>query len=272
MQHRKITFIGAGNMAQAIIHGMVNNGYPANLITACAPSEKNRCQLSQQLKINQTADNIIAVQQADVIVLAVKPQIMAEVCHHFQHLDLSGKLFISIAAGISIARLHQLLGDTLSIVRVMPNTPSVIGFGMSGLFASSQVSIEDRDYCQYLMQSVGKICWVKDEDDINLIIAAAGSAPAYFFLFMEAMQQHTEKLGLDPQTSRNLIEQTALGAAQLVIHKQSLPISTLREQVTSKGGTTAEAIAVFQQHHISDIIAQAMDAAIARAVEMEKNF
>ncbi len=272
MQYRKITFVGAGNMAQAIIYGMVNTGYPAHLITVSAPSEKNRCQMEKQLKINQTANNIAAVQQAEVIVLAVKPQIMAEVCQQLQQVDLTGKLIISIAAGISITRFYQLLGNNLPIIRVMPNTPSLIGFGMSGLYAAPQVTNEEKEYCQQLMQSVGKICWLENEDEINLIIAVAGSAPAYFFLFMEAMQQHAEKLGLDPHTSRSLIEQTALGAAQLIINKPSLPISTLREQVTSKGGTTAEAIAIFQQHHLSETVAQAMDAAIARAIEMEKQF
>lgn len=272
MEYRKIAFIGAGNMAHAIIAGLIRDGYPADLITACAPSEQRRQALSDKFHIHNSSDNIKSAQDAQVIVLGVKPQMMADVCQPLQQVDLSGKLVLLIAAGIQVSRFYQLLADNLNIVRIMPNTPSLIGKGMSGLYAPSQVSSEDRRYTEALMQSVGKTCWVDEESGINQVIAVSGSAPAYFFLFMEAMQQEAQKLGFDPQTARLLVQQTALGAAEMVVNNADISISTLREQVTSKGGTTAEAIGVFQQNGLADIVSSAMKAAITRAEEMEKQF
>ena len=190
MQHRKITFIGAGNMARAIIAGLVAGGYPAKSISVCAPSAKNRDALAADYGIVSSGDNVACAREADVVVLAVKPQMMADVCQPLrEQVDFSGKLVLSIAAGIQVSRFYQLLGDKLNIVRIMPNTPSLVGKGMSGLYAPAQVSRQDRDYTGDLMASVGKVCWVDDENGINGVIAAAGSAPAYFFLFMEAMQK-----------------------------------------------------------------------------------
>ncbi|GKX57165.1 pyrroline-5-carboxylate reductase [Leminorella grimontii] len=270
MQHRHIAFIGAGNMAKAIITGLVKNGYPAHLITAASPSMKQDGPLHADFGINCSNDNLASARQAEVIVLAVKPQMMADVCEPLKQLDLSNKLILSIAAGVSVERFRQLLGD-VNIVRIMPNTPSLIGLGMSGLFAPARVSSEDREYTEGLMKAVGEVCWVDDEEGINGVIAAAGSAPAYFFLFMEAMQQESERLGFSPQTARLLVQQAALGAAHMVAENPRLDIATLRQQVTSKGGTTAEALRVFNESGLSDTVARAMQAAIARAVEMEKS-
>ncbi len=155
---------------------------------------------------------------------------------------------------------------------VMPNTPSLVGKGMSGLYAPEQVSQQDRDYTGDLMASVGKVCWVDDENGINGVIAAAGSAPAYFFLFMEAMQKEAERMGFDSQTARDLVQQAASGAAALVEANPDTPLGTLREQVTSKGGTTAEALRVFNERQLPETVAQAMQAAVSRAQEMEKLF
>lgn len=207
------------------------------------------------------------------MVLAVKPQMMADVCQPLrEQVDFSGKLVLSIAAGIQVNRFYQLLGDKLDIVRIMPNTPSLVGKGMSGLYAPAQVSQQDRDYTGDLMASVGKVCWVDDENGINGVIAAAGSAPAYFFLFMEAMQQEAERMGFDSQTARDLVQQAASGAAALVEANPDTPLGTLREQVTSKGGTTAEALRVFNERQLPETVAQAMQAAVSRAQEMEKLF
>lgn len=234
MQHRHITFIGAGNMAKAIIAGLVNGGYPAEMITATSPSMTQDSPLHTELGVNCSSNNLESARQADVIVLAVKPQMMADVCQPLTQLDLSGKLILSIAAGVSVERFYQLLGK-IDIVRIMPNTPSLIGLGMSGLFAPANVSQADRDYTEALMTAVGKVCWVNDETGINGVIAAAGSAPAYFFLFMEAMQQETERLGFSSQDARLLVQQAALGAAHMVEENSQLDIATLRQQVTSKG-------------------------------------
>lgn len=271
MQHRKIAFIGAGNMAKAIIAGLVNGGYPAGLITASSPSLTKESELHKLYGINCTNDNIESAHQADVVVLAVKPQMMAEVCTPLhQQLDLSGKLILSIAAGINVERFYQILGP-VDIIRIMPNTPSLIGFGMSGLYSPPDVSAGDRTFAEALMKSVGKVCWVDNESGINGVIAAAGSAPAYFFLFMEAMQQEAERLGFSTQAARELVQQAALGAAHLVEANPQIEIVTLRQQVTSKGGTTAEALRVFNDNKLSDIVASAMQAAITRATEMEKS-
>ncbi|MBG0752625.1 Pyrroline-5-carboxylate reductase [Pectobacterium carotovorum subsp. carotovorum PCCS1] len=273
MQQRKIAFIGAGNMAQAIIAGLVNGGYPAQHISVCAPSGKNRDALAAQYGVISSADNVRCAQEADVIVLAVKPQMMATVCEPLhEQVNFSGKLVLSIAAGISIARFQALLGEPLNIVRIMPNTPSLVGKGMSGMYAPASVSQADKDFTAQLMQSVGKICWVDNESGINGVIAAAGSAPAYFFLFMEAMQQEAIRQGFSQETARLLVQQAASGAAALVEANPDTALSTLRENVTSKGGTTAEALRVFNEQQLTQTVAEAMQAAIARAQEMETLF
>ncbi|NDL01416.1 pyrroline-5-carboxylate reductase [Photorhabdus bodei] len=273
MEKRKITFIGAGNMAHAIIAGLVKGGYPAELINVCAPSHTRRDALATEYSVNSGSDNIRYAQEADVVILAVKPQVMADVCLPLkENVDFSNKLVLSIASGISVARFDALLQDKLNIVRIMPNTPALIGQGVSGLFASEQVSQSDRDFTQALMNSVGKTYWVKDENGINDVIAVAGSAPAYFFLFMESMQQEAERLGFDSQTAREIVLQTAIGSAALAASNVDLPFATLREQVTSKGGTTAEALRIFYEGKLPDTVSNAMQAAIRRAQEMEKQF
>lgn len=272
MEHKKITFIGAGNMARSIISGMIANGYPAELITATAPSQSTRDALAEKYAVNTDSDNAKAAQDADVIVMAVKPQLMADVAKGLQAIDYSDKLVISIAAGINAARFDEMFATKLNLVRVMPNTPSLIGKGMSGLFAPEHVSPQQRQFAGDLMSLVGEICWVEQESGINNVIAAAGSAPAYFFLFLEAMQKEAVAQGFDHQTARKLVQQAALGAAEMVVANPDTELSTLREQVTSKGGTTAEALKTFNENQLSDIVAKAMRAAVARAEEMEKLF
>ena len=272
MEHKKITFIGAGNMARSIIAGLVASGYPANLITATDPNQEQRDFLSNQYGINTKADNAQAAELADVVVLAVKPQLMAIVGEGMQRVDFTHKLVISIAAGISAERLNQMFAARLNIVRVMPNTPALVSQGMSGLYAPLTVSTQDKQFASDLMAAVGKTCWVEQESGINNVIAAAGSAPAYFFLFMEAMQNEAMAQGFDSETARLLVQQSALGAAEMVIANPHIELSTLREQVTSKGGTTAEAIRTFNEHQLSDIVAKAMQAAVIRAQEMETLF
>ena len=272
MEQRKITFVGAGNMAKAIIAGLVSSGYPAKNILATSPTETRRLPLEQDYGIRTTSDNIAAVTEADVVVLAVKPQLMADVCKPLQAIDFTNKLVISIAAGVTAARLDELLDTKLNLVRVMPNTPSLINRGMSGLFAVPSVTDADKTFTQDLMSAVGKACWVDEEQGINNITAAAGSAPAYFFLFMEAIQQEAIKLGFDTQTAREIVQQVALGAAEMVQANPELELATLREQVTSKGGTTAQALATFNQNDLTGIVAKAMQAAIKRAEEMETLF
>ncbi len=272
MDHKKITFIGAGNMARSIIAGLLASGYPAELITATDPNQDQRDFLSDQYGINTNADNKAAADGADVIVLAVKPQLMSLVAEGMQTIDYQNKLVISIAAGISAERLNQMFAAKLNLVRVMPNTPALVSKGMSGLYAPDSIGSTDKQFAADLMSAVGKVCWVEQESGINNVIAAAGSAPAYFFLFMEAMQAEAIQQGFDAKTARLLVQQSALGAAEMVIANPETELSTLREQVTSKGGTTAEAIRTFNEHQLADIVAKAMQAAVIRAEEMEKLF
>lgn len=272
MEQRKIAFIGSGNMAEAIISGLVASGYPTQNIIAADPGQERLESLQSQYGLNISTDNIAAASQADVVVLSVKPQLMATVCEPMQAVDWSGKLVISIAAGVSCQRIESLLNTSVSLIRVMPNTPALVNRGMSGLFANPQTAEADKVFAEEFLRSVGEVCWVAEESGINAVTAASGSGPAYFFLFMEAMQNEAIAQGFDKETARLVVQQTALGAAEMVMNNPDLDISTLRERVTSKGGTTAEAIRTFQEHDLAAIVANAMQAAVARAEEMEKLF
>lgn len=273
MQNKTIAFIGAGNMTGAIVSGLIANGYSNTCIVASNPSMPKLDVLAEKFNIQVTQSNEEASKQADVIVLAVKPQLMQQMCALLtDSVNLDGKLIISIAAGINAQRLSQMLNQNNNIVRVMPNTPSSLGKGMAGLFAQKEVSTEDCQFAEYIMSMVGKTTWVSKEDDIDLVIATAGSSPAYFFLFLEAMQNEAIKQGLDKQKARLLVQQAMLGTAEMVCHNPTLELSELRAQVTSKGGTTAKAIESFQKDNLEQMVSRAMQAAIARAKEMSKQF
>lgn len=271
MEHRKLAFIGAGNMSRSLISGLIRSGYPANNIIAANPSRPKLDALVADFGIAATQNNLEAATRAEVIVLAVKPQMMASMLEELLNAgaELDGKLLISIAAGISLNRLEAMTGGHKRIIRTMPNTPSLLGLGMTGLYAHAYIAQADRDYCQSMMEAAGKALWVTEEDGINQVIAAAGSAPAYFFLFMEAMAKQAEQSGFSAEEARLLVQQTALGAANMVAANPQLSISQLREQVTSKGGTTAEAIRSFNDNGLERLVADAMTAAVNRARELE---
>jgi pyrroline-5-carboxylate reductase len=265
-----IAFIGAGNMARAIIIGMVNSGVAAQNIMVANPSPEKRLALAEKFGVQQTDDNIVAAKFADVIVLCVKPHFIAEVCQQINtNININGKTFISVAAGTTVAQIQQALGGNRPVVRVMPNTPAQLGLGMSGLFASPEVSTDEKAISEKLMTAVGKIIWLNTEAQIDDIIAVAGSAPAYFFLFMEAMEKHAQQLGFSASESRMLVQQTAVGAAQMVAQNEE-SIAQLRENVTSKGGATQAAIKQFNSEGLEGLVVNAMDAAIMRAQEMAK--
>ncbi|GLS89650.1 pyrroline-5-carboxylate reductase [Psychromonas marina] len=274
MLHKKITFIGAGNMASSIISGLIKDGYPSDFICASEPSAETTNKLVQQLGINGSQDNNASATWAEVIVLAVKPQIMAVVCQALVDagVDFSNKLVISIAAGISVNRLQTILGENTAVIRAMPNTPALLQKGMTGLFASAQVNTENKTFAEQLMQAVGEMIWVDKESMIDAVIAASGSAPAYFFLFMEAMHAKATQMGFTDEQAKQLVLQTALGSAQMVEQNPDISLTTLRENVTSKGGSTAEAIKTFNEHGLSETVAKAMQAAADRGAEMESLF
>lgn len=271
MQHKLIAFIGGGNMAQAIVFGLLKQAYPADKIIVCDPNEEKRALFAQKA-VRTSTDNVAAVVQAEVVVLAVKPQVLADVCAPLSAVDFSDKLLISIAAGISVARLIALLPTAHAVVRVMPNTPALVGEGMAGLFAAKNTSENDRTLAQDLLSAVGKTLWVASEEQMHAVTAASGSSPAYFFQFLEAMQQGLIDMGLSANNARELVQQAMLGSAKMVLENPQVDLSTLRQNVTSKGGTTAAALNVLDQHQFNDIVQQAMQACVARSKEMETLF
>ena len=268
--NKNICFIGAGNMSTAIIAGLVKKGFPSDKIMASNPSTPKLDTLAADFRIKVTQDNQEAVDFANIIIMAVKPQMMQQVCSDL--VFSQDKVLVSIAAGIKVDRLSSFSRHTSPIIRVMPNTPSAIGLGMSGIYASDDVNEADTQMLVQIMSSVGKAIIVKNEEDIDTVIAAAGSSPAYFFLIAEAMQKEVINMGMSPEQARILIEQAMLGSATLMQQSPSLEFCTLRANVTSKGGTTAKAVESLQQSNINEIMAKAMRSAVKRAQEMSKQF
>ncbi|ASK20731.1 MULTISPECIES: pyrroline-5-carboxylate reductase [unclassified Halomonas] len=266
----KITFIGAGNMASAIIGGLIDSGVSPSDITATAPNESELAPLAARLGINTNTDNNAAVEDADVVVLAVKPQIMRSVCEAMRdNVQQQSPLIISIAAGLDAATIDQWLGGNNALVRCMPNTPALVGIGASGLYANSAVSEEQRTLATQLMEAVGIVEWVEEEGLLDAVTAVSGSAPAYFFLMFEAMEEAAVKLGLPAATARRLAIQTALGAATMAQRSDKDP-ATLKQNVMSPGGTTERAIQHMEDAQLRATIADAMQACAQRAEAMSK--
>ncbi|WP_404399850.1 pyrroline-5-carboxylate reductase [Idiomarina seosinensis] len=270
---RNIAFIGAGNMTQSIVGGMCKSGYPAESVWVSNPSTDKLDKMKTELGVNTSQDNIAVASQADAIVLAVKPQLMSDVCAHLkEHVEnLNDKLIITIAAGIRMTKYHQYLGDDIRIIRVMPNTPSLVGQGMSGLVTESRVEDADRNFVTEAFNGVGETLWVEDEDQLDILGAVAGSGPAYFFEFMDSLAKGAMELGFDPDKARAMVQQTCLGAAQMA-KESELTLEQLRQQVTSKGGSTAKGVEVYQQKNLPEISAEAVKAAVRRNQEMAKLF
>ncbi|KJZ11877.1 MULTISPECIES: pyrroline-5-carboxylate reductase [unclassified Halomonas] len=263
-----VTFIGAGNMASAIFGGMVHSGYPADAITATATRDATLAPLAERLGIHTTTDNLAAIEHADVVVLSVKPQIMRQVCETLREsVQKRRPLIVSVAAGLSAETLEQWLGGGLAVVRCMPNTPSLVGAGASGLYANPRVSDEQRALVGELMTSVGIIEWVEDEALLEAVTAVSGSAPAYFFLMFEAMEEAAVKLGLSAESARRLAMQTAYGAASMAMQSDRDP-GELKRNVMSPGGTTERAIEYLEQAGLRQALDGAMQACAKRAQEM----
>lgn len=269
MNENTVAFIGAGNMARAVIAAMVKQGYPADNIIAANPGTAKLDALAADFGIQTTTDNVQAVQRADVIVLAVKPQLMAEVCRDLiaKAPAIQEKLFVTVAAGLPVSKYESWLGD-IRIIRAMPNTPAQVGLGVTGLYPS-RCSNYEKSFVDQLFSPCGLTVWLDNEAQINDIIAVTGSAPAYFFYFMQAMQQTAEQLGFAPEQAQAMVLQTARGAAALAA-ESGLAFSELRQQVTSKGGTTHEAIESFRRDRLEQSVKNAMQAAIKRAEELAR--
>ncbi|WP_374343638.1 pyrroline-5-carboxylate reductase [Azonexus sp.] len=264
----KILFLGGGNMASALIGGMVKQGIPAGDIDVIDPVAEARAKLAATFAVNCHASAETAPASPDVLVLAVKPQQMKDAVA-----PLAGKLgkalVISIAAGLGMDSLARWLGGHRNIVRCMPNTPALIGAGITGLCALPEVSDEGRATADRVLRAVGTTVWIADEAKIDGITAISGSGPAYVFLFIEALQQAAAELGFTPEQGRQLAIETVQGAAALAAQSDE-PAAVLRERVTSKGGTTAAALQVMAETGVKDGIVAGCHAAAARGAELGK--
>jgi len=262
-----IGFIGAGNMATALIEGLLATGVSAASLYAADPGTE-KLQALQALGVNACADNPQLVQACDVVVLAVKPQIMKAVLAPLQaSFEQHPCLLISVAAGIRIASLSQWTHASQAIVRCMPNTPALVQAGASGLFANAAVTATQKAQASAILGAVGLACWLDNEAQLDAVTALSGSGPAYFFLMMEAMQAAGESLGLSPDVARQLCLQTAYGAAKLA-QGSAVDIAELRRRVTSPGGTTEAAINQFEQDQFRTVVMRALEQAAKRSQEL----
>lgn len=265
-----IAFIGAGNMACSIIGGLVTKGFPAKSIIASDPYKASIDNVKTIAPIRTTQDNAEAVNGADVVVLAVKPQLMKPILKELaSSVQQTKPLIISIAAGIETNSLDSWLGGNMAIVRCMPNTPALVQAGATALYANPQVNGAQKDLADQIMRAVGIALWVNDENTLDAVTAVSGSGPAYFFMVMEAIQAAGEQLGLSPDAAKQLTLQTALGAAQMAIASDD-DSAELRRRVTSPGGTTERAIQVFEEHGLKDIFTKALVACRDRSEELAK--
>jgi pyrroline-5-carboxylate reductase len=262
----KITFLGGGNMASALIGGLLNTGFPASDIAVIEIGAESRGRLEHKFGVRCHAEVNASALTCDVLLLAVKPQQMREACAGLQDF-LSQQLVISIAAGLRLVDLSRWLGGYGKLVRAMPNTPAMIGAGVTGLFALPGVSEAERLGSERVLQAVGSTLWVTDEAQIDAVTAISGSGPAYLFLFIEALEQAAAALGFDARQARQLAIETALGAAKLAAQSDEA-VSVLRERVTSKGGTTEAALRIMEDQGVKKGIVAGALAANARSSEL----
>jgi pyrroline-5-carboxylate reductase len=270
MKTQKIGFIGGGNMASSLMSGLIASGHSPQQLWVSDINKDQLASLAANLQVNIAPDNETVIQEAEVVVLAVKPQVLRQVAESVAGLIQQKKpLVVSIAAGITQASLSSWLGADTAIVRCMPNTPALVLTGATGLHANRNVTAAQRDLAENIMRSVGISLWVDDEGDLDAVTAVSGSGPAYYFLLMEAMEKAAEELGLDKHTARLLVQQTALGAAKIALESSESP-EQLRKRVTSPGGTTQRAIETFEQGGFTELVSKAMHAARDRSIEMSK--
>ena len=264
----KILFLGGGNMANALIGGMLKQGFGANDIHVIDPGLAAREHLASVYAVNCYAAAEMAPDAPDVLVLAVKPQQMKEAVAPLLG-KLGQALVISIAAGLDMAALSRWLGGHRKIVRCMPNTPALVGAGITGLCALPAVNAEEKAVADRVLRAVGSTVWLDDEARMDSVTAISGSGPAYVFLFIEALQQAASELGLSPEQARQLAIETVQGAATLAA-QSSETAAVLRERVTSKGGTTEAALNVMLERGVKEGIVAGCKAAEARGRELGK--
>jgi pyrroline-5-carboxylate reductase len=263
-----VAFIGGGNMARSLIGGLVARGVPATSIRVAEPVAELRESLTRDFGVHTFTDNTTAAANASTWVLAVKPQVMRAVCEALAPAaQVTRPLVVSISAGITAAQLERWLGGNLAVVRTMPNTPALLGAGVTGLFANDRVTAEQCTQAADLLEAAGKNVWIDDEALMDAVTAVSGSGPAYVFLLAEAMQAAGEAEGLSSEAARTLVQHTLLGAARMLIENDEMP-SELRRRVTSPGGTTQAAIERFEAGAFRELVADAIKAATDRGRQL----
>lgn len=272
MNKIKLSFIGGGNMAASLVGGLLADNLAPQQITVADPNANTREHLASHFGVNTTDDNVAAIAAADVVVLAVKPQILAGVAEALAPaVQEHQPLIVTIAAGIRSEDLNRWLGGesgkAVAVVRAMPNTPALVQSGATGLFANDQVSAQQRDLAESILRAVGLTLWVEDEDQMDAVTALSGSGPAYFFRIMEALEAAGAELGLSADTAHLLTVQTALGAAKMALECNE-SAGVLRERVTSPGGTTEQGLRVMAEHDIDQLMSQVLKAARDRSREL----
>lgn len=260
-------FLGAGNMAGAIIQGLLNSGFNASELLVCDRSEEKLTTFAEQ-GCATTTDAAHLFSHADAVLLAVKPQVLKDVLTPLETIAQQNKpLILSVVAAIPATSIDAWLGGDLAIIRTMPNTPALVQAGATGLYANAKVTEDQRQFAESIFSGIGTFSWVSDEHLLHSVTAAAGSAPAYFFQFAESMQKAALDHGLTDMQARQLIGQTMLGAAKMILETET-PIETMRQNVCSPNGTTERAINSFQADDIDVVMKRAMDACFDRSIEL----
>ncbi|MDX1516442.1 MAG: pyrroline-5-carboxylate reductase [Woeseiaceae bacterium] len=269
MTQSRIGFIGGGNMARAIAAGMLDSGVAAGGLLIADPDADARRRLADALPgVTVTSDNDAVVRASDCVVLAVKPQVMPEVCDALSAVVQPHKpLIVSIAAGVRSDDIDRWLGGDLAVVRVMPNQPALLRRGISGLYANARTSAAQLERATGIMAAVGDVVTVDTESDLDAVTAVSGSGPAYFFVLIDALRQSAVDLGLDPAAARRLAVETARGAAELALHEKA-GLDELIARVRSPGGTTEAALEVLDRENVRAIFSRAITAARDRSAEL----
>jgi pyrroline-5-carboxylate reductase len=261
-------FIGGGNMARSLIGALIRAGVDARSIAVAEPEEGPRSALARDFGVATHASTLDALANATTVLLAVKPQVMREVCAGLHAaLGDARPLIVSIAAGIRLDQIEQWIGVPLPIVRCMPNTPALIGAGATGLIANAQTNADERARVEAILGAAGRTAWIEREELMDTVTALSGSGPAYFFLLVEALEDAAVAQGLPRATARMLASQTCLGAGRMLAESGEAP-ATLRERVTSPGGTTAAALDAFDAGGLRELVANAIAAATLRGREL----
>ena len=272
MSNTHLAILGGGNMGRALIGGLLRQGTRPEQISVGESVPAARESLSRELGISATADNRAALADAAIVVVAVKPQDTQSVLEPLRDLlQRNRPTVLSVAAGIRVSALETWCGSGIPVVRAMPNRPALVGAGATGLYAPTHVDAAHRAAAQHVMEASGEVVWVPSEEALDVVTALSGSGPAYFFLLAELMADAAAQLGLEPQSARRLAVATLYGSG-LLAHTSDVDLARMREQVTSKGGTTEAALRTFDSADLRGIVARALESATLRSRELASQF